>query len=219
MYLTQFELNPARRGSKKLLGSPQAMHAAVLAGFPSARNDSAGRVLWRVDRAGPHCWLYIVSGDEPDLAHLVEQAGWPSFDTARTRPYGRLLDSLEPGMRWGFRLTANPTRSTRIGTATRSQRVGHVTVEQQLNWFLERAPSWGITLPKTDTGPAVVVRDRQTRVFSKAGQRVTLAMATFDGELVVEEPRRLREVLTTGIGPAKAYGCGLMTLAPLREAR
>jgi len=31
----------------------------------------------------------------------------------------------------------------------------------------------------------------------------------------VTDAERLKEVLVTGIGHAKAYGCGLLTLAPL----
>lgn len=214
MYLTRFEINSVRRGAKKLLGSPQAMHAAVLAAYPSSRSE--GRVLWRVDRFGPHTWLYVVGPDKPQLRHLAEQAGWSENDTWQTRPYLPLLEQLEKGDRWAFRLTANPTHSVRIGDATRSQRIGHVTVAQQLRWFGDRATSWGVRLPETDHGPTVAVKDRRSWQFRRNGSLVTLSTATFDGELVVEDPVRLRQVLAAGIGPAKAYGCGLMTLAPTR---
>jgi len=49
MYLTRFEINKARRGAKKLLGSPQAMHAAVMSAFAAANPGPDGRVLWRAD--------------------------------------------------------------------------------------------------------------------------------------------------------------------------
>ncbi|PSL01016.1 CRISPR system Cascade subunit CasE [Murinocardiopsis flavida] len=45
--------------------------------------------------------------------------------------------------------------------------------------------------------------------------RVTLVTATFDGRLEVTDPAALRRTLTAGLGRAKAYGCGLMTLAPV----
>lgn len=41
---------------------------------------------------------------------------------------------------------------------------------------------------------------------------------TFDGRLEVTDPAALRRTLTQGIGKAKAYGCGLITLAPLTGA-
>src|SRR6266542_152290 len=103
MHLTRFRINTIRRGARKLLGSPQAMHAAVLSGF-------ARRVDQHLDR---QVTLYILSPGQPDLTHLVEQAGWPTTETWLTRPYQPFLDTLQAGQQWAFRLTANPTRSGR----------------------------------------------------------------------------------------------------------
>ncbi|MGO4759027.1 type I-E CRISPR-associated protein Cas6/Cse3/CasE, partial [Streptomyces sp. 2MCAF27] len=66
----------------------------------------------------------------------------------------------------------------------------------------------------------LIVRDRRGLQFAKAesGRRheVTLTAVTFDGRLRVTDPDALRRTLTSGLGKAKAYGCGLMTLAPVR---
>jgi CRISPR system Cascade subunit CasE len=207
MHLSRIQINPARRGGRKLLGSPQAMHAAVLASFPQA-DEERGRVLWRVDRDGPRTWLYVVSGPEPDFAHVVEQAGWPTtHSTWAVRPYGPLLDRLAVGQTWAFRLTANPTR-THAG-----KRYGHVTVAQQQEWLLARVHGWGFDVREGMGGPDVVVHDRRVERFRREGGTVTIAKATFDGLLTVTDPHALRSALTTGIGPAKGYGCGLLTLA------
>lgn len=227
MFLSRIQLNPARRESRKLLGSPQSMHAAVLCAFPQA-DDVRGRVLWRIDRNGPRTWLYVVSRPRPDFEHLVEQAGWPNADHGwESRDYGPLLDRLEPGQRWAFRLTANPTRSTRNqgrirdrgpnlepkSELRRSHRYGHVTVQQQLNWLAQRADRWGFGLPE-DAG--VLVHDRALRRFGRQGTTVTIATASYSGLLEVSDAERLRDVLVAGAGPSKAYGCGLLTLAPAR---
>ena len=42
---------------------------------------------------------------------------------------------------------------------------------------------------------------------------MTLSTALFEGVLRVEDPAVLRTALVSGIGPAKGYGCGLLTLA------
>lgn len=214
MFLTQFELNTARRGAQALLGSPQSMHAAVLAGFA---HGEAGRVLWRADKLRGTTLLYLLSPSRPDLTHLVEQAGWPTTRTWDTRAYGPLLDRLSEGDAFAFRLAANPTRSTRIKEGHRSQRVGHVTADQQLGWLLSRADRIGIELGSEDE-PRVRVVERGVDVFGRRGARVTLARAVFEGGLVVRDPDRLREAIISGIGPGKAYGCGLLTLAPLQRS-
>lgn len=47
---------------------------------------------------------------------------------------------------------------------------------------------------------------------------VSLVTVTFDGRLEVTDPELLRRTLRQGLGKAKAYGCGLLTLAPLGTA-
>src|SRR5690349_679645 len=98
MFLTRFRLNPARRGARKLMGSPHALHAAVRAGFPNDADYARGadRTLWRLDvQAQASAVLYVVSPGKPDFTHLVEQAGWPTTTEAwDTRDYGPLLDTL-----------------------------------------------------------------------------------------------------------------------------
>lgn len=230
MHLSRIQINPERRGGRKLLGSPQAMHAAVLASFPQTEEER-GRVLWRVDRDTHQQWLYVVSGPRPDFAHIVEQAGWQTTaDTWAVRPYGPLLDRLAAGQTWAFRLTANPTRTSRAKTVVdgipvvpprdpdkpkeRAKRYGHVTVAEQLDWLLARTEGWGFTVPEKDGVRDVVVHGRRTERFQRKGATVTIAKATYDGILTVADPDALRGVMTAGAGPAKGYGCGLLTLAP-----
>jgi CRISPR system Cascade subunit CasE len=117
----------------------------------------------------------------------------------------------------------------------RSYRIGHRTAAQQLTWFLERTQRWGFEVPASRTDPPVPglpaipahctpaheirITARDRRSFTKKGSSssapVVLHTATFEGKLVVTDPNLLTERLLGGIGPAKAYGCGLLTLAPL----
>ncbi|NLE80259.1 MAG: type I-E CRISPR-associated protein Cas6/Cse3/CasE, partial [Rhodococcus sp.] len=137
MYLTRFAINPARRGARRLLGSPQAMHAAVLCSFPPivTSTEDQGRVLWRVDADGPHRWLYVLSPREPQMTHLAEQAGWSDNSTWTTRDYIPLLDRLAEGQLWAFRLTANPVHQIRRESDGKKIRVGHVTAAHQQQWL------------------------------------------------------------------------------------
>lgn len=217
MFLTRFEINRQRRDARKLMGSPQAMHAAVLAGFPSlTETEPAERVLWRLDSSDRTVLLYITSPRKPDLTHLAEQAGWPETATWLTKDYQPLLNSLTASQRWGFRLTANVTISKKLEHDTRSARYGHVTVEQQRQWLLSRTLKFGFDIAKKDeVFESLVIRDRAVKQFRRQGKLVTLATATFDGVLQVTDADALRAALVTGIGPAKAYGCGLLTLAPI----
>lgn len=215
MYLTRFDLNGARRSTRALLASPQKLHAAVAAAFPPSADGD--RALWRVDPFQHKATLYLVSPSRPDLTHLVEQAGWPAAEQGwLTRDYTPLLDKLHPGEQWQFRLTANPTHAHRPDGAARSKRYGHVTAAQQTDWLLARAGAHGFAV--ADDGRAVQATRREVVRFAhRGGAPVTLTRVTYNGILEVTDPAALRRALTGGIGPAKAYGCGLLTLAPNRN--
>lgn len=222
MYLTRFRFNTARRGARSLLASPQRLHAAVLHGFPNPDqlNTADMRLLWRVDRASRHdALIYLVSPEAPDLTHMVEDAGWPTRDDGwESRPYGPLLARLQEGQRWAFRLTANPvTHTYSAQNPDKRKWLGHVTVDQQIQWLLDRSDKFGFEIDKGEAGGYnLSVSNREALEFKRArhGKPVTIRTATFDGVFSVTNTERLERALNKGIGRAKAYGCGLMTLAP-----
>lgn len=237
MFLTKIELDPARRLARKYLGSPQVMHAVVMKAASKAENDDPntgpqGRVLWRVDQGAFGVSLYILSPHTPAMDQLVQDAASPG-DQARTLDYNGFLERLTPGQIWAFRLTANPARSVSRGPGVRGKRHGHVTVAQQQQWLMDRSEKNGFTLVpppvasessgNTDENErlasslAVVRRDKP--VFGRQNpdgsrqDRVTINRVVYEGVLRVTDAELLRRLLVSGIGPSKAYGCGLMTLA------
>ena len=216
MFFTRFWFNPARRGAQRLLTSPHALHAAVLAGFPDPSPTETGRVLWRLDNTSHAARLYVVSPSRPDLTHLAEQGGWPTLDDAwGSRPYEPVLDRLRDGDRYRFRLTANPMRNERREDGGRGIPRGHVAVAQQEKWLLDRQERHGFRVPplaEHDDRVDVVVRDRKLLVFRRGETQVTLRVVSYEGTLVVADRERLTAALCHGIGRAKGYGCGLMTL-------
>ncbi|MER5774848.1 type I-E CRISPR-associated protein Cas6/Cse3/CasE [Streptomyces sp. NPDC002039] len=231
MYLTRFRINTARLGARNLLSSPQHMHAAVMSSFAGAlpSDDNTPRILWRVDRnSRAEALLFIVSEERPDLTHLVEQAGWPTTASWQTYDYKSFLDGLTTGSVWDFRLTANPVHHMRRTPEEARKRTAHRTPRHQMGWLLDRQELAGFKVLETPADKRrlaqgdehqLTVRNEQRHRFGKTeaatGQanRVPLVTVTFDGRLEVTDPMALRRTLTLGLGKAKAYGCGLITLA------
>lgn len=233
-YLSRIWLNPLRTGAQRMLRNPQVTHAAVLGGL--SRQPVDERVLWRLEHDSPHrAGLLILTQSTPSWEHIVEQAGWLAADEpqALVRSYEPLLDRVERGREFRFRLHANPVTSTRTpakpsdaqrhrletSMRPRGARVPHRTAGHQLGWFLDHVDKWGFGIPDTDDGqPDVHVVARNRIAFHKSGNtssRVVLQTATFEGRLRIEDPNLARAQLLSGVGPGRAYGCGLITLAPL----
>ena len=217
MYLTRFRFNPVRRGAQRLIASPHALHAAVLAEFPDPSPAETGRVLWRLDQAARSALLYIVSPRRPDLTHLAEQAGWPTLEDGwEVKDYQPLLDRIEAGQRYRFRLTANPTHAVRGPGGARGKLYGHVTAAQQERWLLDRQERAGFVVEEpAEDERSLVVRDRRLVTFRRGDTAVTLQIASYEGVLQVTDRVAFVTALGFGLGRAKGYGCGLLTVAPV----
>lgn len=198
------------------LASPQKLHAAVESSFPPSLPKN-GRNLWRIDKLGKALYLLVLSDGKPDFTHIVEQFGWPgSEQTWETKDYSRLTKGIEVGQRWQFRLRANPVHSVRQATGSYGQEptkrgkvFAHVTVQQQEQWLLERAEKYGFRLQE---GSFCVVQ-QEVRQFLRHRKPVTLGIATYEGILEVSDADLFLDAMVNGIGRAKAYGCGLLTIA------
>lgn len=232
MYISRFSFNRARRQTRFLLANPQALHAQVLESFaPSQHTEtSAGRVLWRVDDDTNTTTLFITSPERPDLTSFVEECGWPATETWQTREYTQRIESIKLGQQWAFRFTGNPVSAKRqdspeLTKRPRGVRVPHVTAEQQLNWLLDRSNTAGFTCV-TEPHVEVSVSNRRELTFRKKNHDtssakkslVKLRTAQFDGVLTVTDTDAFRKTLTFGLGPAKGYGCGLLTIALLGDS-
>ncbi|MFD6288010.1 type I-E CRISPR-associated protein Cas6/Cse3/CasE [Streptomyces sp. NPDC060205] len=246
-YLSRIRINPLRAESRKLLAGPRALHAAVQGGVPGLPAEERTLWRLDADNPHrPHLfvlttdkpdWTHLVEQagwPDADGEHYA------------VRDYTPLLQQLATGRSFAFRLTANPVQNTsrpdkptprqqqRIDAGERrSFRLGHRTAAAQLNWFLTRTARWGFDIPtaphlddtrNSDGEPPREVRitTRQRRAFGKGSlgakeAQVVMNAVTFEGHLRITDPALLTERLLTGIGPSKAYGCGLLTLAPLPE--
>ena len=212
--LTRVMIDSSRRPALRALASPNALHGIVSRAFTTA--PGAGeRVLWRLDTGTDRHKLYVVSDEVPDTSHLEREFGTDP-GAAETHDYDGFLGRLRSGQEWRFRLRANPTKTVPTAVGKRSERRGIHSEPEQLAWLLRKAESAGFAIPTNRIGvPEAIARERATLRFRRESAEVTLATAAFDGILTVADADALRTALRAGIGRGKAYGCGLLTLAPL----
>ncbi len=233
MYLSRIELDIRRRETLSALAYPVVMHGAIEDSF-DCKDE---RKLWRIDTLGAKTYLLLLSKSELNPDNLLRQfaplhSSNPRNDYFISKDYDPLLNRIELGQKYRFRLCANPvhnTRKNKDNASSERQRLARVTHEQQCDWLLKRAESLGFTLEQGDeyttsdgsifhTHPSFEVVSDTWKIFKKgrdSSTKVTLRQATFEGVLTVSNVDLFKEKLTQGIGHGKAYGCGLMTIIQL----
>lgn len=232
MYLSRLEINPRSREVRRDLSDVYQMHRTVMSAFPDVKERQEARadlaVLYRleIDERSRGTVLLVQSGALPDWTHL---APYYLFDSGgevgnpATRDLTKALAALHEGQILRFRLRANPTRkietkSAHDGRRQNGRRVDLRTEAQQLEWLSRRAEQAGFSLVPVYPGSNVpAVRVGAGEKLLGKGRQLTLASVLFDGLLEVTHPDRFRCAVAGGIGPGKAFGCGLMSIAPHRR--
>lgn len=228
MFISRVPLSLTRLEAIAFASSPYRLHAAVERSFsPDAvREGEGGRILWRLDEVpgdASKAWLYVVSPERPEFSLACEQAGWPEPQEWVSKDYSPVLRGISEGQVWQFRLKANPVRKVLVDKGRREREgvvgtfQGHVTEAQQRSWLLDRAEKNGFRVAQTAEGfDRLVVSNRRREQFRRRDGVVTLSTAQYDGVLEVTDADRFRHTLSFGLGRARGFGCGLMTIAPTR---
>ena len=235
IYLSRLRFDPRNPAAAVNLSRPYELHRTLLRAFPSAQKGGPGRVLFRAEpmpRARAMDAVVIVQSEiEPDWL----QAGSQLRDLLGSAPESRILPTIfgiETVLR--FRLRANPTvRRARLPDGTRDerrQRPRHAlyNLEDQVGWLVRQGAAHGFGLVESgatdwfDTNAPcarydLMVRDEGTVLTRKKTENgVTRHHSVlYEGRLRVTDSSAFDRGLCSGIGPAKAFGFGLLSIAPV----
>jgi len=118
--------------------------------------------------------------------------------------------------RYRFSLLANPTKKLRVdnadGTRKKNGRRAPISSREELvSWLQRKAETGGFTIEPDML--RTVPRGRE--FFHKPDAHGTHTAVEFQGQLTVTDHTRFRSTVAAGIGSAKAFGFGLLVLAPL----
>jgi CRISPR system Cascade subunit CasE len=122
--------------------------------------------------------------------------------------------NVQNGQRLRFRLRANPIKTIKdsskgsVEKKGKTVRVPLLHEEQQQAW-LERKLQAFSQLETLIVQPEPVLYFRK----AKEGRSGKIQTVMFDGVLTVTDAEAFNSQATKGIGPAKAFGCGLLSLA------
>lgn len=199
MYLSRLMLNLRYRPVQRDLADRYELHRTLMSAFPQQLPDYE-RMLYRVEE-NPH---------KPFATVLVQSQLMPRWETSE-----RIADELylanvpdmrevnvhaTVSMRLPFRLQANPT------VKRDGKRHALYHEEQLLNWLVRKAHENGFKVESDAI--------RFVKHGNKYGKRrkQTWHAVQFDGVLTITDPDRFKQAVYHGIGSAKAFGFGLLSI-------
>lgn len=209
MFLSRLILNPLSRRVQKELAEPYELHRTLMRAFSEDLQPGDERVLFRVDvqrRTGVPVVL-VQSMTEPDWSFLAEDPGYlmpttPEVQNPASKPF---QPRLVRGQLLRFRLRANPT-FRRAG-----KRLAWLREEDQIHWLDRKADQSGFRIISI----TVVPEGFQKATRSENKQQMRHYAVRFDGILQVTDPEAFLQALRRGIGSGKAFGFGLLSIAPV----
>lgn len=204
MYLSKVQL------SWEYAKNPYELHKALWELFPNRPDESRG-FLFRVENIvkNQSAQLLMQSVDRPLSGAKCE------LMACREIPL-----HLDEGQLFRFRLRANPIKTIKDvekgvvekkgKSFTRTARVPLIHEEQQQAW-LERKFENVALLQSLNIQKELVLNFRKHKE-QRSGKIQTVL---FDGVFQVLNPAALGQLMEQGIGPAKSFGCGMLSLASI----
>ncbi|WP_419944713.1 type I-E CRISPR-associated protein Cas6/Cse3/CasE [Candidatus Poriferisodalis sp.] len=199
--LTLLKLNPSSKLARASFRDPQTVHKTLMRCFDSDLGSEPRKhvgLLWRIE-----------PGDAPTILMQSEAEPWfddlpDDYADIQERLIDKHLESLQDGMAVNYRVVLNPARNTRTGGI--NKRIV-IPAQDRPKWVAGRIANAGLAAlsAPTITGMA----DRHIR---RGKQRVPVYSVRVDGTAQVSDAESLRAAMRAGIGHARAWGCGLLTV-------
>lgn len=187
------------------------LHKTVMSLYGPPPADGIARavdkgILWRLET--PH-------EEEP---YLLIQSQEPPTPEARSLPHVRVIPvrgafaRLTEGARVAYRIrqSGRGTRSLPAAGQPRGKKQTFaLTPTQAADTWQQRATRAGLDLDHATTSATRIDRKPHRRPQPQPARWVT---DQFEGEATITDSAALASAIRTGIGPLKAWGCGLMTV-------
>jgi CRISPR system Cascade subunit CasE len=118
----------------------------------------------------------------------------------------------DDGKRIGKRVELRREEERLLWLRRQGARCGFEIVTASLAPGIGETTSRSFAAARADPAPRLWGYQRQ-----QVDRRLTFATALFEGELRVTEPTVFQAAIEEGIGPGKAFGCGLLSIASIQQ--
>jgi CRISPR system Cascade subunit CasE len=194
--------------------------------------------LFRIDpQAGGSPIIIVQSAIKPDWSYAFQNADYLLAAKPEVKTFGPIF---EKGQNLKFRLLANPVRrasKNSVGSdgkpldeKWKGKRVP-VPADQLYQWLSRKGGSGGFLIIKESMNiqPGYIYfnkpekkkpdqkPEKESEDEEKEKKSTRLFSVRYDGILEVTDSEKFRATIIKGIGPAKAFGFGLLSVARVRQ--
>lgn len=224
-YFTQAVLRPKAARKQKywdLTSNGYRAHRLVWSLFGD-HTDRDRDFVYRWDTGGRRPCLRVVSERRPkdrwDLFRLRTKEYDPTLKEGQRLAFSLRANTVikkwhDDGKQRAHDVVMNAKWEMRQNGTWEDCDLTHAQLVQRegKKWLAKRTAQHGFELPERQ----VQAKGHQKHSFEKpdGGHQVTFVTMDLTGRLRVADPETFRESLLQGIGPTKAYGCGLMLVRP-----
>ncbi len=194
----------------------------IMIGGAACRNPyEIHRALWNLfpaDAEADRDFLFRVGQSSPNKAEVLMQSQRAPVvlsKAAQIMACRKYLPTLQDGQKLRFLLVANPIKTIndedgrkKTSGEPKKCRVPLIREEDQRSW-IERKFQDAALFERLVIDPALPIRFRKAKE-ERIGK---IQPVSYTGILKVIAPEVLITLVQKGIGPAKAFGCGLLSLA------
>jgi len=195
MYLSKVFLHPGK------LNNAYEWHRALWSLFPNIERDVASPFLYVIES------LNLAVGARVLMQSAIEPLNHSGLaDVQAVKP---LAVQLRNGQRLGFRIFANPSKciddkQNKTNKKNRGKcRVPLIHEDAQCEWLTRK-------LKNSASLHGVSVTNQAPLYFRKGNRAGKVVPALFEGVIEVCDADQMMDVWKKGVGPAKAFGCGLL---------
>lgn len=205
--LSLLTLNAQSQKCRNDMRNLQAMHRRIMGLFPQTPSAQARKefgVLWRVEPTESPT-LLLQSSVEPDFSSLPDR--YASFEHKNIDNH---LASFRNGQIVRYRVMVNPVRSSRAGGRNDQT---PIPFAEHSEWWESRSKRIGLS--PLDT-PVLIGQPAKRLRRNDVDPSLPIYSTRVDGIAEVADADNLRSAIENGVGRAKAWGCGLLTVAKVR---
>lgn len=203
MDIYKITLNASSIAAMRDMDDVNQLHRSLFRLFSKSdeRMKSEG-MLWRVEptpNKDGNPVILVQSANPPNWERFTEKDWAKSIEG----PIGMrdLLGGLQVGDRMRFRLHGNPTRKS-LG-----KNVALTSQADKVQWLKRKAQAHGFDIETMQISQSGLIFGR------KQDAKMTFNSALFEGTLTVRDAVEFEKALIGGIGRAKAFGFGMLSIA------